>query len=126
MLSKLRHNHTLIRYSAASVLVAYACLMLISLGVFGMHSHAMTQQESCPYTQGTHSLCQMNTLGHIEAWKKATRTLVPLVFVFIAVITTAVIRTLLPQRTLSVVRQPYFPTLYTLLFAQGILHPKIP
>ena len=68
----------------------------------------------------------MNTLGHIEAWKKATRTLVPLVFVFIAVITTAVIRTLLPQRTLSVVRQPYFPTLYTLLFAQGILHPKIP
>ena len=126
MLFKFKHSHILKRFGAISVLVAYAFLTLISLSVFGVHSHSMTLKEGCPYIQGTHSLCQMDTLGHIEAWSKATRTLIPLVFIFITAIIVVVAHASLQRRGTRVNRRPYFPTLYTLLFAQGILHPKIP
>jgi len=117
------------KYIAAIALMGYLFLALFSLVGLSSHMHSGMPMPDCPYTVGTHSLCSMDALAHIEAWEAMMRIILPyttLLIVFIAVVFVwpKPIEISPPIRLLRRPERQYSP--YTVLFSKGILNPKIP
>lgn len=120
-------NHWKIEKSLGVLVISmYLFLSLFSILILSGHMHgAGSLGQECPYSQGTHTLCTMDILEHLEAWKNMTRgtlvsfALLPLVFFFV----------LFAPRSISVrtgrkKRTEYYYRPYQELFSQGLLHPK--
>lgn len=113
---------------ASIALIGYIFLALFSLVGFSSHlMHSGMPMQDCPYAMGMHSLCTMDALGHIQGWEDAMRTLVALTLSIIIGVFFTVwlkIRKTGPLILLRRYQRQYSP--YTILFARGILNPKIP
>ena len=116
---------------ATIALMGYMFLAFFGLVGLSSHmSHSGMPMPDCPYALGTHSLCSMDGLGHIEGWEAAMRTLLPSFMLIVALIAAI---SLFSYRELDIGpptylrRRPerqYSP--YVALFARGLLNPKIP
>lgn len=111
------------------VTFAYIALSVFSLFMITGHaSHGMAMSD-CPYMAGQHAMCSMDTFSHITAWQNVvntilSETLLLIIFVAILVPWPLVINTSPPS---ALRRRPERKiSLYTELFSQGILNPKIP
>jgi hypothetical protein len=117
------------KYVAAVALTGYIFLALFSLVGLSSHMHTGMPMSDCPYSVGTHSLCSMDTLAHIEAWEAMMRVIVPymtllIVFIVVAFTWPKLTEISPPIRLLRRPERQYSP--YALLFSRGILNPKIP
>lgn len=108
-------------------LVAYVYLALF--GLLAMHHHDMST-VSCPYMVGEHSICQMDTVAHIQAWKEASTSTLPMIQILLASIVLATVFLWYISPPLSPRTHKRYRTvwvsLHQQLFSQGILHPKAP
>lgn len=118
------------KFTATITLIGYLFLALFSLFNFSFHMHSDIQMQNCPYAFGTHSLCPMNTLEHIQAWKDATTIILPSI-IFLVIVAGSFslwgkrleIRPSILFLRRRLERQ-YSP--YTFLFSEGILNSKAP
>lgn len=122
-------NTKLEKYVAAVALTGYIFLALFSLVGLSSHMHAGMPMSDCPYAVGTHSLCSMDTLAHIEAWEAMMRAVLPytlllIVFVIVVFAWPKLTEISPPMRLLRRPERQHSP--YTVLFSKGILNPKIP
>jgi len=109
------------------VLIAYVYLAVF--GLLAMHHHDMST-VGCPYMIGEHSICQMDTVAHIDAWKDTSTSTLPIVYILFASVVIAVVflRYTSPPlcaRTHARHKTAWI-TLYQQLFSSGILHPRAP
>lgn len=114
-------------------LAGYAGITLFGALHIAHMARSGMPMEGCPFAIGEHSLCEMDTSGHMKAWQEFSTTILPTIkilvlasiafaAVFFGYWSPPIVRLLLHRRrewgkTLS---------LYQQLFSQGILHPKDP
>ncbi len=66
------------------LLVGYIYLAIFSL--FTMSGHDHMPMADCPYMQGQHSLCAMDSFAHLSAWKAKLLTLPNTIYLFATLI----------------------------------------
>jgi hypothetical protein len=114
---------------AAGLFVLIVYVYLAVFGLLAMHHHDMST-AGCPYMIGENSICQMDTVAHIEAWKDASTSTLSIVYILLASVAIAVVflRYASPPLCAGTHARHKTPwtTLYQQLFSSGILHPKAP
>lgn len=108
-------------------------LNYVFLAVFGLlamnyvHTHDASSMEHCPFMQGQQSLCSMSLTDHVNAFYRTIQATlgqvaaVALPALFALFMLVLRLSSPLAWKTSSP-RQDFF----SLLFSQGILHPKAP
>lgn len=120
------------RAIAALTLTGY--IMFAVFGLFlmvGHMSHGSMPMQNCPYMAGEHVVCPMDSLLHIEMWQKQTLAIPLEVLFLLASIAVFVLQMFRPPDRVGLAyvryrkRNKIIPPL-TLLFADGLLNPKVP
>lgn len=106
-------------------------ILLAVFGLFPMesnHMHSMSPNyDDCPFILGEHSICAMDTIGHISAWKNLIGSiLVNLLNIILPII---LVLFLIYLNTINLARsrlyiKPLHENFITILFSQGILNSK--
>lgn len=112
---------------------SFTLLVYVFLAIFGLmamnyiHTHDMPSMEHCPFMIGQQSICSMSTVDHIGAFNNIVQTtLMQMIVLTLPVLFFFFLLNLrppnVPLKTYSRPRQDFF----SMLFSQGILHPKAP
>ncbi len=96
--------------------------------------HTSLATSDCPFMPNEQTMCPMDTLDHLQAWKNIYSTPLSTLFVLIGIALVLWQYSQIQQQDSEVrIRDRLrhrlkhkIPTPFTLLFACGILHPKIP
>lgn len=67
-----------------ALLVTYTYLAIISL--FNISTHNHSDDLPCPYSIGSHSICEMDPFSHLNNWRKISLVSLSLVFVYLTAI----------------------------------------
>ncbi|MEO5646678.1 MAG: hypothetical protein ABIO57_00390 [Candidatus Paceibacterota bacterium] len=117
---------------ATLLLIGYLFLSVFSIFHMAHMNERGMPMSNCPYMIGEHSLCQMNTSGHLTMWQHQFTTAVfPTVIALLSLAVVAITfqRYFSPPDPLLLYakkrRQNFLPLHYQDLFSQGILNPKL-
>ena len=109
-----------------SLLLIFGYLIISLFGLFTLSAHPSQMTTHCPYTLGTHSMCTMNPLEHIDAWKimmAAFLSLISFVTVLLGTPSTLLLENFSFRPVKKRPERHHHP--YVLLFSRGILNPKV-
>jgi hypothetical protein len=89
--------------------------------------HDMSSMEHCPFMQGQQSMCSMSSADHISAFENTVQTTVlQLVVLAFPVLFAFFILNLRPPNAFIPIYSRPRQDFFSMLFSQGILHPKAP
>ncbi len=117
-----------------SLMLTITFVAIAGFGVFAMPSHH--HEPGCPFMQGEHTICPMNTAEHLSAWQNVFTSTQPTVSLLILSTVTLVLvswrKNNLPRmfpirlKLYSSDSPAVLPSLFQVLFSDGILNPKAP
>jgi hypothetical protein len=115
------------------VLISFTVLAYAFLAIFGLlamnyiHMHDMSSMEHCPFMVGQQSMCSMSPADHISAFNNTVQTTLiqMVVLVLPALFAFFIIKLRPPNAFIPIYSRPR-QDFFSMLFSQGILHPKAP
>ncbi len=111
-----------------AVIVFSAYLFLGVFGLFPMQHTVSHHVPDCPYAQGAQSMCD-NGIGHIRGWLQSGEVIPSTIYV--PVLVSSILWFILPVVAIGYLlqtrwrRREVWRSLYQILFAKGILNPKL-